>query len=512
MQALIVLQIALTVGYLATCLLNRAGLAPRALHIGHRVLLGLALLSPLLVGFIDVPWTPPATLRDGLSLTGPATELAVALPGSALSLTLPASSIAPAVGGLPSMLWVLLLLGVVRTAVAVVRLSRRLDAAVAQGERDGIAVLMDPSATAPFAALLPQGRVVVLDAATAMSAQDARLALHHETQHHAQGDPAFAWIWLGVRAAFGWNPAVGAWARLAAELEEQACDAAVVARSDVSPRAYGALLLSFVARPPAPVGATGLPPRSPLHRRLLMLARPTPPRRLRALTSIAAAATLVLATAVGTASLAADLRLEGARVDAAYVQADTVGLDVPDVQAIRRELRRMVTRQGGFYRRGLDRRPDWQKLVDGSIQEAGLPAFVAAIPLVESGYANWGAPESAEAQSAAPGAIPGRGLWMFIGPTARTYGLRVDDTVDQRLDPSLETAAAMTLLTDLHEEFGDWGLALAAYNQGSEAVKRAMKDGNSRDPWALIDAGHLNPYAAQVMAAALVLESPQLLD
>ena len=101
MQTLVVLQIALTVGYLATCLLNRAGLAPRALHIGHRVLLGLALLSPLLVGFIDVPWTPPATLRDGLSLTGPATELAVALPGSALSVTLPASSIAPAVGGLP---------------------------------------------------------------------------------------------------------------------------------------------------------------------------------------------------------------------------------------------------------------------------------------------------------------------------------------------------------------------------------------------------------------------------
>jgi membrane-bound lytic murein transglycosylase D len=150
--------------------------------------------------------------------------------------------------------------------------------------------------------------------------------------------------------------------------------------------------------------------------------------------------------------------------------------------------------------------------VDDVLAQAGLPPFLAAVPLVESGYSNWGAPDGDEEQSRAPGTIPGRGLWMFIAPTARQYGLRVDDTVDERLDPEKETAAAVALLSDMYDRYGDWGLALSAYNMGPRAVDAAIEAGGTRDPWELTARGLLNEYAAQVMAAALVLEAPELVE
>lgn len=177
---------------------------------------------------------------------------------------------------------------------------------------------------------------------------------------------------------------------------------------------------------------------------------------------------------------------------------------------VERELRTLTGRSSAFACRGLERRPEWSALVDGALDDAGLPPFLAAVPLVESGYSNWGAPSSEESQSAAPGRVPGRGLWMFIAPTARQYGLQVDGQTDERLDPAKETQAAVALLSDLHDSLGSWPLALSAYNMGERAVREAMAAGESDDAWELIARGHLNPYAAQVVAAAVLLEEPGL--
>jgi len=106
----------------------------------------------------------------------------------------------------------------------------------------------------------------------------------------------------------------------------------------------------------------------------------------------------------------------------------------------------------------------------------------------------------------------GAGLWMFIPSTARTYGMRVGAEEDQRLDIPLETDAALRLLSDLHAEFGDWGLALAAYNQGPSVVRRAIQQEGTRDIWKLMKSGALNSYVAQVVAAAILLEEPSLAE
>ncbi|MGB9873442.1 MAG: lytic transglycosylase domain-containing protein, partial [Hydrogenobacter sp.] len=63
------------------------------------------------------------------------------------------------------------------------------------------------------------------------------------------------------------------------------------------------------------------------------------------------------------------------------------------------------------------------------------------------------------------------GLWQFISSTARRYGLRVDDQVDERFDVIKSTEAAVRYLKDLYNMFGSWELALAAYNCGENCVK-----------------------------------------
>ena len=103
---------------------------------------------------------------------------------------------------------------------------------------------------------------------------------------------------------------------------------------------------------------------------------------------------------------------------------------------------------------------------------------------------------------------------MFIEPTARRYGLTVSDGRDERLDVAKATRAAGEYLAESYRRFGDWGLAILAYNTGSARVEAGMHATGSRDPWQIIEQGYENDrdYLARVLAAVLIMKNPSALE
>jgi membrane-bound lytic murein transglycosylase D len=111
-------------------------------------------------------------------------------------------------------------------------------------------------------------------------------------------------------------------------------------------------------------------------------------------------------------------------------------------------------------------------LFDQLLEEFGLPSDLKYLSVVESAL-------NAHAVSRS-GAV---GLWQFMPPTGKEYGLRINSKVDERKDPEKATRAALTYLSKLHKRYGNWELALAAYNGGPGRVNRAVKRGRSKNFW-----------------------------
>ena len=107
-----------------------------------------------------------------------------------------------------------------------------------------------------------------------------------------------------------------------------------------------------------------------------------------------------------------------------------------------------------------------------NLEEAQLPSELKYLSIVESALV-----PTARSRS---GAV---GLWQFMPPTGKDYGLRINSTVDERRDPNKSTKAALKYLSKLHKRYGNWELALAAYNGGPGRVNRAVKRGRSKNFW-----------------------------
>ncbi|MBR4737941.1 MAG: transglycosylase SLT domain-containing protein [Rhodocyclaceae bacterium] len=110
-------------------------------------------------------------------------------------------------------------------------------------------------------------------------------------------------------------------------------------------------------------------------------------------------------------------------------------------------------------------------LVLDELERRELPTELALIPLIESHYN--------------PTAGRGNehvGLWQFGSGTARTFNLSLDDWVDDRMDIVASTRAAFEYLNRLHNTFGDWHLAIAAYNRGANAMMRSLPPGGLNGP------------------------------
>jgi membrane-bound lytic murein transglycosylase D len=133
-----------------------------------------------------------------------------------------------------------------------------------------------------------------------------------------------------------------------------------------------------------------------------------------------------------------------------------------------------------------------------TLEQQGLPRDLIFVAMVESGF-------DPTARSHARAA----GMWQFMEPTGESLGLTVDHWVDLRLDPARATDAAGRYLGQLHQRFGTWELAFAAYNMGYGALLRSIRKYNTNDYWALAHLEAALPfettlYVSKILACAIV--------
>ncbi|MBN1880342.1 transglycosylase SLT domain-containing protein [bacterium] len=149
------------------------------------------------------------------------------------------------------------------------------------------------------------------------------------------------------------------------------------------------------------------------------------------------------------------------------------------------------------YFQGLDRRRRFQTMIQEKIRERGMPESVAWIPMVESWF-----------DPAARSPCHAVGLWQLMPATARKFGLRIDDWIDERKDPIRSTDAALDLLSYLHERTGSWFLAYAAYHCGESGINQAIKRQGIDDYWILSArkefSSHTRFYVAAIMALTAI--------
>jgi len=144
----------------------------------------------------------------------------------------------------------------------------------------------------------------------------------------------------------------------------------------------------------------------------------------------------------------------------------------------------------------LSRSRKYTKMVHRILKEEGLPLDLAYLPLIESGY-------SPKAYSWAHAS----GLWQFIAPTGRTYGLKINWWLDERRDAEKSTRAAAKFLKKLYAQFGDWKLVLASYNAGENRVARSIRKAKSKDFWKLRLPRQTRNYVPAFMAATVLAKN-----
>jgi membrane-bound lytic murein transglycosylase D len=187
------------------------------------------------------------------------------------------------------------------------------------------------------------------------------------------------------------------------------------------------------------------------------------------------------------------------------VQSDTVGVtyDIPITinGPVLKVLAAFQSDLHGVISRGLARSGRFIPMIHRIFQEEGIPADLAQIALIESSFL-----------TNARSPMKAHGIWQFMPRTGRQYGLTANAVVDERSDPEKATRAAARYLSYLNQLFGDWYLAMAAYNAGEGKILRAMQRTGARDFWDLAASGAIRPqtrnYVPAVIAATLITRNP----
>jgi len=190
-----------------------------------------------------------------------------------------------------------------------------------------------------------------------------------------------------------------------------------------------------------------------------------------------------------------------ARAEAA-VESEALDLPIELNEAVLSCIDLYQDRLRDWFEAALSRGQRYLPRIREVFAEEGIPRDLAYVALVESAF-----------KTNAYSRARARGVWQFIATTGKRYGLHVDWWVDERSDPDKATRAAAQYLKELYELFGDWNLALAAYNAGERKIVRGMTRYKKDDFWELRKTRALKRetknYVPLIHAAIVIAKAPE---
>ena len=155
----------------------------------------------------------------------------------------------------------------------------------------------------------------------------------------------------------------------------------------------------------------------------------------------------------------------------------------------------------GTFERAFSRSGRYHDMIVATLKQEGVPQDLIYLAQAESGF-----------HPIAVSRVGARGIWQFMGSRARGYGLSHNMWVDDRQDPEKSTRAAARHLKDLYNQFGDWYLAMAAYNSGPGTVQAAVKRTGYADFWELYRRNVLpketRNYVPIILAVTIMTKNP----
>lgn len=219
----------------------------------------------------------------------------------------------------------------------------------------------------------------------------------------------------------------------------------------------------------------------------VLLALSAPRSEAAALTSSDAASAAPVETASGVS--------DGPLPPAQGHEGDEVfSIAIPDEDIIGRYMDGLLATRREWLQTVRDRSLLYRGLIGSALAERGLPRELGFLPALESGF-----------QEGAVSPRGAAGLWQLMRNTASPYGLRMDLWVDERRDVRKATEASLGKLSENYGIFGDWYLALAAYNCGVGRLSAIMRRNPGSDFWALRKKGVLPRETAAFVPQFLAL-------
>src|SRR5579863_6177912 len=155
----------------------------------------------------------------------------------------------------------------------------------------------------------------------------------------------------------------------------------------------------------------------------------------------------------------------------------------------------------GVFERAYARSGRYRDMIVSTLKQEGVPQDLIFLAQAESGF-----------HPLAVSRVGARGIWQFMASRGRGYGLHHNMWVDDRQDPEKSTRAAARHLKDLYNQFGDWYLAMAAYNSGPGTVQSAVKRTGFADFWELYRRNVLpketRNYVPIILAVTIMAKNP----